>query len=83
MRWLITALLVLSAVAVAPFPASAGSCPAGFDLHTVGHGDHEHGEHRHVGVSEERVDRNANGQICVKHATPADAIHVHIDDLVP
>lgn len=61
--------------------ARGGDCPPGFMLHI----DHEHPEdhtghmHKHVGTS---ADQNGDGDICVKHATPTEKIHVHIDDAV-
>lgn len=81
MARLIASLLAAVALVAAPTAVSANSCPAGFHLHAVGDGDHEHGEHQHVGLRMERVDLNGNGYICVKHATPDGSIHVHIDDI--
>jgi hypothetical protein len=81
MRWLIASLLAVAPLALATASASAQGCPAAFHLHPVGEGDHQHGEHRHVGLSMAAVDRNGNGLICVKHVTPDGGIHVHIDDL--
>ena len=54
-----------------------GSCPTGFHLETVM--DHE-GHHHHVGTS---ADQNGDGYICVKHVTPDESIHVHIDNNLP
>ena len=80
MKWLIASLLAVALLALPPAPVSAGSCPKAFHLHAVGD-DHEHGDHRHVGLSMDEVDRNGNGLICVNHVTPDGDIHVHIDDL--
>lgn len=80
MRWLIAPLLALSPLVVTPSAVSAAGCPTAFDLQPVGeHTDH-HDEHRHVGLSIDKVDRNGNGWICVKHVTPEGDVHVHIDD---
>lgn len=87
MRWsmkrLIAPLLAGVALVLAPMSASAASCPEGFHGHEVGHGDHEHGEHQHVGLRMDTVDQNENGFICVKHVSPNGAIHIHIDDFAP
>lgn len=84
MRWVI-AMVLLGGAAWAPAPAAAaaGSCPDGFHLHAVGDGQHRDGEHQHVGLSMERVDRNDTGFFCVKHTGADGRIHVHIDDLLP
>ena len=82
MKRVIASLLVSVAVLLAPTSASAASCPDGFHAHVVGDGDHEHGEHRHVGLSVDDVDRNGNGFICVKHIDEG-GVHVHIDDGAP
>jgi len=82
MRRVIAALLVSGAVVLTPMPALAASCPDGFHAHPVADGDHEHGEHRHVGLDADAVDRNGNGLICVKHVDPG-GVHVHIDDTAP
>lgn len=81
MKRRIGTLLAMAALLAAPASVSANSCPAGFHLHPLEDGDHEHGEHRHVGLSMDRVDLNGNGLICVKHLTPDGSIHVHIDDI--
>jgi hypothetical protein len=80
MKWVIASLLAVALLVFPPASASADSCPEAFHLHAVGD-DHEQGDHRHVGLSMDRVDRNGNGLICVQHATPDGDIHVHIDDL--
>jgi hypothetical protein len=82
MRWLIASLLLAaSALAPAPTATAVGTCPDQFHLHTVGDGDHEHGEHRHAGLSMDKVDKNGNNLICVKHVGREGVIHVHIDDI--
>ena len=82
MRRVIASLLVSGAVVLAPVSASAASCPDGFHAHAVSDGDHEHAEHRHVGLNADDADRNGNGLICVKHIDQG-GIHVHIDDSAP
>ena len=59
--------------------ARGGECPPGFMLHM--HADHpeDHAGHMHVGTS---ADQNGDGYICVKHVTPFEKIHVHIDNNV-
>jgi hypothetical protein len=79
MKWASATLLAVTLLVLPPTSASADGCPDTFHLHAVGD-DHEHGDHRHVGLSMDAVDRNGNGLICVKHATPGGGIHVHIDD---
>lgn len=81
MKRLVVPLLAMAALVATPASVSANSCPTGFHLHPLQDGDHEHGEHRHVGLSMDRVDLNGNGLICVKHLTPNGTIHVHIDDI--
>ena len=81
MRWLIALLLAAAPLVSAPGSAAAQGCPAGFHLHTLDEAEHHDGAHRHVGLAMGAVDRNGNGLICVKHATPDGGIHVHIDDL--
>ena len=67
---------------MAPTSGAAQGCPPGLqDLHAVDDHDHQHGEHRHVGLATEAGEHNGNGLICVKHVTPDGAIHVHIDGL--
>jgi hypothetical protein len=79
LRWMIAVLLVAAPLATAPPGAAAQGCPDGFHLHPLGEADHHDGAHRHVGLAMAAVDRNGNGLICVKHATPGGGIHVHID----
>lgn len=83
MKRTLLGLAVGLALLVAPGAVAGSSCPEGFHLHSIGDGDHEHGDHRHVGLSMEAVDQNGNGLICVKPITPDESIHVHIDDTLP
>ena len=56
----------------------AGSCPPGFMLEEVmRHSEHHH---QHVGTS---ADKNGDGFICMKHVTPDERIHVHVDNNLP
>ena len=56
----------------------AGSCPPGFMLEEVmPHNEHHH---QHVGTS---ADKNGDGFICMKHVTPDEGIHVHVDNNLP
>jgi hypothetical protein len=80
MRWFIASLLAVAPLVFAPSSASALGCPAAFVLHNLGEHDHEGADHRHVGLSMDKVDKNSNGLICVKQVTPDGDIHVHIDD---
>jgi hypothetical protein len=80
MKWVIASLLAVVLLVLPPASVSADSCPEAFHLHAVGD-EHEHGDHRHVGLSMDKVDRNGNGLSCMKHVTPDGDIHVHIDDL--
>jgi hypothetical protein len=70
--------LAIVALLLAPASVSAASCPNDFHLHAIDDGDPEHDEHQHIGVSLDAVDRNDNGDICVKHVTSE--LHLHIDD---
>lgn len=64
-----------SSVAIA---ASGSNCPPGFSPEEVM--DHEHHHHQHVGTS---ADQNGDGQVCMKHVTPDESIHVHVDNHLP
>lgn len=57
--------------------ALEGGCPDGFMLHEAHEHDEHHAGHLHVGTD---TDRNGDGDICVKHATPTEKVHVHIDN---
>jgi hypothetical protein len=56
----------------------AGSCPSGFTLELAM--DHDAHHHSHVGTD---ADQNGDGYICMKHVTPGEGIHVHIDNNLP
>lgn len=58
--------------------ASGSHCPPGFTLEEVM--PHEDHPHHHVGTS---ADQNGDGFICMKHVTPDESIHVHVDNNVP
>lgn len=83
-RKLVFALVLVVLLTQFAIPAAlaldepAGSCPVGFSLEPAMHHDHHH--HRHVGTS---ADQNGDGYICVKHITPDETIHVHIDNHLP
>lgn len=56
----------------------AGNCPTGFHLEmAMGHDAHHH---QHVGTD---ADRNGDDWICIKHLTPDEKIHLHIDNDLP
>jgi hypothetical protein len=81
LKKLVFVLVVLALLL--PFSTShafaQGSCPTGFHIMSVADMDHE-GGHHHVGTS---ADQNGDGYICVKHVTPDEGIHVHIDNNLP
>ena len=56
----------------------AGSCAPGFTLMMA----MEHDEHKyqHVGT---KADLNGDGWICMKHLTPTEKIHLHVDNNLP
>lgn len=56
----------------------AGNCPPGFMLEEVMPHDEHH--HQHVGTS---ADQNDDGYVCMKHVTPGEQIHVHVDNNLP
>ena len=80
---LVFALLVVILVAQFTVPTvlaeePTGSCPPRFMLEEVmPHNEHHH---QHVGTS---ADQNGDGFICMKHVTPDDSIHVHMDNNMP
>lgn len=81
---LVFALMLVMLVAQFAVPTvlasdeSAGSCPPGFMLEEVmPHNEHHH---QHVGTS---ADKNGDGFICMKHVTPDERIHVHVDNNLP
>ena len=55
-----------------------GSCAPGFTLMMAM--DHDEHHHQHVGTD---ADRNGDGWICMKHLTPTEKIHLHIDNNLP
>jgi len=55
-----------------------GSCAPGFTLMMAM--DHDVHHHQHVGID---TDRNGDGWICMKHLTPTEKIHLHIDNNLP
>ena len=55
-----------------------GSCAPGFKLMMAM--DHDVHHHQHVGTD---TDRNGDGWICMKHLTPTEKIHLHIDNNLP
>jgi hypothetical protein len=79
-------LTMLFALAVTSFTSADDGqphwgCPDDFHLHEAVHHDDDHdGDHKHVGSGQ---DKNGDGWICVKHATPSEKIHVHIDNNIP
>jgi len=77
---LILIILLSQFASSVPFAASArgSDCPPGFAPEEAMHHDNHH--HQHVGTS---ADQNGDGDICVKHITPNQSIHVHVDNNVP
>lgn len=57
---------------------AAGSCPLGFTLAPAM--DHDMHHHQHVGTD---TDLNGDGLICMRHVTPDEQIHVHVDNNLP
>ena len=55
-----------------------GSCPTGFHLDMAM--DHDEHHHHHVGTD---TDLNGDGWICMKHVTPDEKIHLHVDNNLP
>ena len=55
-----------------------GSCPTGF--HREMAMDHDVHHHQHVGTD---TDFNGDGWICMKHITPDEEIHLHVDNNLP
>lgn len=80
---LIFALLLAVLVAQFSIPTvladgPTGSCPPRFMLEEAMPHDEHH--HQHVGTS---ADKNGDGFICMKHVTPVERIHVHVDNNLP
>jgi hypothetical protein len=55
-----------------------GSCAPGFMLMMAMDDDVHH--HQHVGTD---TDLNGDGWICMKHVTPDETIHLHVDNNLP
>ena len=55
-----------------------GSCAAGFTLMMAM--EHDEHAHQHVGTD---ADLNGDGWICMKHLTPTEKIHLHVDNNLP
>ena len=55
-----------------------GSCAPGFTL-MMAMDDNVH-HHQHVGTD---TDLNSDGWICMKHVTPVEKIHLHVDNNLP
>ena len=55
-----------------------GSCARGFTLMMAM--EHDEHEHQHVGTE---ADLNGDGWICMKHVTPDEKIHLHVDNNLP
>jgi hypothetical protein len=55
-----------------------GSCAPGFELMMAMDEDVHH--HQHVGTD---ADLNGDGWICMKHLTPTEKIHLHVDNNLP
>jgi hypothetical protein len=73
---MLLALFVVPAALAEDEPA--GSCPTGFHLEMAM--DHDEHHHQHVGSD---TDVNGDGFICMKHVTPDEKIHVHVDNMLP
>jgi len=70
---LVSMFLTTAALADGP----TGPCPPGFELHMAHEHDEHHTGHLHAGTD---ADQNGDGFICVKHVTPDEKVHVHIDN---
>ena len=55
-----------------------GSCAPGFEPMMAM--DHDVHHHQHVGTD---ADLNGDGWICMKHVTPVEKIHLHVDNNLP
>lgn len=55
-----------------------GSCAPGFTLMMAM--DHDEHHHQHVGTD---TDLNGDGWICMKHVTPDEMVHLHVDNNLP
>lgn len=75
---LVTLLLQFAVPVAFAADASAGNCAPGFTLEMAM--DHDVHHHQHVGTD---TDRNGDDWICMKHVTPGEKIHVHVDNNLP
>lgn len=73
-------VMLLSQFAVSAALAAdepTGNCPTGFHLEMVM--DHDEHHHQHAGTD---IELNGDGWICMKHVTPNQMIHVHVDNIL-
>ena len=75
---LVILLAQFSAVAVFAAGEPIGSCAPGFTLMMAM--DHDVHHHQHVGTD---TDLNGDGWICMKHVSPLEKIHLHVDNNLP
>lgn len=75
---LVVLLSQFAVLTVSAAEAPIGTCPHGFTLELAM--DHDNHEHKHVGTD---ADLNGDGYICMRHVTPDENIHVHIDNNLP
>jgi hypothetical protein len=77
---LILGVLLLQFAVPVAFAADepTGSCSPGYTLAMAM--DHDVHHHQHVGTD---TDLNGDGFICMKHVTPDEMIHVHVDNILP
>jgi hypothetical protein len=80
-RLLFVTVMVFLFLMASVFTAGAleDGCPDGFTPHMAHDHDEDHTGHLHVGTD---TDKNGDGLICVKHATPTEKVHVHIDNIL-
>jgi hypothetical protein len=74
-------VILLSQFAVVSVLAAGepiGSCAPGFTLMMAM--EHDEHEHQHVGTD---ADLNGDGWICMKHVTPVEKLHLHVDNNLP
>ena len=84
LRILVFALFLLALLSPLATPSAlalgepTGSCAPGFSLEpAMGHDDHQH---LHAGTD---TDFNGDGYSCMRHVTPTEAVHVHVDNNLP
>ena len=84
---LLIAVLLLHAFSLATLaagtipPGAVGACPPGFEFMDASHLSHDPGDmHLHAGI---QVDLNGDGWVCMKHVTPTEKVHVHVDNNLP